>query len=244
MLPGWSAIEIAGKPVDLFTPKQPTRFAFLYLHPVGLESPATNAAYTNAIFKAGFGCVAPHGGQSWWIDRISPDFDRTVSAEKFLLESVVPWMETYWTLGARAIAVGGVSMGGQGAIRLGLKYPERFPVVAGIASAFDYHEWYGRGTPIDAMYRSKEACRQDTAVLHVHPTKFPPHIWFACDPDDEEWFRGNDRMHEKLNAVGVPHTVDFETRHGGHCWDYFDAMAEPMVQFCLSGLLRESRRIF
>jgi S-formylglutathione hydrolase FrmB len=243
MLPGWSRVSIDGKPADQFKPIPSPRFALLYLHPVGLESPADNVAFTEAFAAAGVAVVAPHGGTSWWSDRICPDFDHALSAERFLLLSVVPWMEAEWKLGPRAIAACGVSMGGQGAIRLGLKYPDRFPVVAGIASAFDYHEWYGRGTTIDAMYRSKEACRQDTAVLHVHPTIFPPHIWFACDPDDAEWFRGNDRFHEKLNAVGVTHTADLQTRSGGHSWAYFDAMADSMVRFCVAGLERESRRL-
>ncbi len=242
MLPGWSRIEIAGKPADLFTPVSTPRFAFLNLHPVGLESPADNPIYTQAFAEAGFAVVAPFGARSWWSDRICPEFDESISAESHLLNAVVPWMESTWRLSPRSIAVGGVSMGGQGAIRLGLKYPDRFPVVAGVSSAIDYHEWHGQGTPIDDMYRSKEACRQDTATLHVHPTKFPPHLWFACDPDDE-WFRGNDRLHEKLMAMGIEHAVDFTTRKGGHCWEYFDAMAKPMVQFCKAGLEKEARRL-
>ncbi|MFO0937228.1 MAG: alpha/beta hydrolase-fold protein [Gemmataceae bacterium] len=243
MLPGWTVSTIAGKPVDILAPKSASRFALLFLHPVGLESPAVNSAYTTALQNAGLFCVAPHGSQSWWSDRICPDFDPALTAEKFLLDSVVPWMMREWSLDDRSIAVAGISMGGQGAIRLGFKYPDRFPVVAGVASAFDYHEWHGRGTPIDAMYRSKEACRQDTAILQVHPSKFPPHIWFCCDPLDHEWYRGNDRLHEKLNAVGIPHTVDFTTSHGGHNWAYFNAMAEPMAQFCRTSLEREARRL-
>jgi S-formylglutathione hydrolase len=204
--------------------------------------PSANEAFTAAFFAAGVAVVAPHGRQSWWADRVCPDFDPAVTAEKHVLDTVVPWVEANWNLPPRSVAAMGVSMGGQGAVRLGLKYPDRFPVVAGIASAFDYHEWYGRGTPLDSMYRSKEACRQDTAVLHVHPTKFPPHLWFACDRGDE-WFRGNDRLHEKLNAVGVPHTAAFETDRGGHSWDYFDANAGEAVRFCVAGLEKESRRL-
>ena len=36
---------------------------------------------------------------------------------------------------------------------------------------------------------------------------------------------------------------DLLTRAGGHSWMYFDAMAEPMVRFCVAGLERESRRL-
>ena len=57
------------------------------------------------------------------------------------------------------------------------------PVVAGVSSANDYHDKYGEGTPLDEMYDSKEQCRQDTAPLHLHPSHYPPHIFFCVDPD-------------------------------------------------------------
>ena len=70
-----------------------------------------------------------------------------------------------------------------------------------------------------------------------------PHVWFACDPADARWFRGNDRLHEKLAALGVPHTADLDTTAGGHDWAYFDRMAEPMIRFVADGLAKESRRL-
>ena len=127
---------------------------------------------------------------------------KSKTAESFLLDDVIPFMLNHWNL--KGIAIAGISMGGQGAIRLGFKYPERFPVVAGIASAFDYHEWYGQGHTIDAMYDIKEACRQDSAILHLDPRRCPEHLYFACDPFDAQWYRGNDRLHEKLISVWHP----------------------------------------
>ena len=64
--------------------------------------------------------------------------------------------------GTSAVGLLGVGMGGQGALLLAFKQPELFPVVAGIASSIEYHELYGHGTPVDALYDSKEQCRQDT----------------------------------------------------------------------------------
>jgi S-formylglutathione hydrolase len=241
MLPGWSRVEVGGKPVDVFDPADRPRFAVLHLHPVGGEMPSENAAYTAAYAGHGFAVVAPHGGQTWWADRVCPDFDPTLTAERHLLDNVVPWAEARW--GQRVRAAAGISMGGQGAVRLGLKHPDRFPAVASVAGAFDYHERYGRGTPLDTMYESRERCRLDTAVLHLDPARWPPHVWLACDPLDEEWFRGNDRLHEKLSAYGVPHATDFETSHGGHTWAYFDAMAGPMAAFLRRGLEVEARRL-
>src|SRR5262249_29656751 len=112
-----------------------------------------------------------------------------------------------------------------------------------ISSAIEYHELYGQGTPLDDMYDSKEQCRQDTAPMHVHPSHYSPHIFFCIDPDDELWYRGNDRLDEKLNALGVPHEKDLTTRAGGHSWEYFNHMAERAIRFLHAGLARESRRL-
>jgi S-formylglutathione hydrolase FrmB len=79
--------------------------------------------------------------------------------------------------------------------------------------------------------------------MHVHPYQYPPHFFFCIDPDDARWYRGNDRLHEKLSALGIAHTFDLTTRAGGHSWDYFNHMAERAVRFVVEGLEQESRRL-
>ena len=156
---------------------------------------------------------------------------------------VVPFFAKRWGLHPPAIGLLGISMGGQGALRLAFRHPKVFPVAAGIASALDFHELYGQGQTLDEMYDSKEACRQDTALMHLPPYDPPPHIYFCVDPDDTAWFRGNDRLHEKMTALGVEHTADLTTEAGGHAWTYFEHMAEPAVRFLHSGLEKQSRRL-
>jgi S-formylglutathione hydrolase len=244
MSTGWSVIDVGGKPADVYDPPggRP-RFGVLYLHPVGQESLTGNAAFTRAFEELRLGCLCPPGGPSWWSDRPCPGFDPHQTAERYLLDAALPALAARWGVRPPGVGLLGVSMGGQGALRLALKHPAVFPVAAGIASAIDYHEWYGRGLPLDDLYDSKEACRQDTAVLHVHPAHHPPHLFFCIDPDDAEWYRGNDRLHEKLAALGVPHTCDLTSRAGGHSWDYFNAQADRAVRFVHAGLLQESRRL-
>ena len=241
MTGGWIQVEVAGKTVDVYDPPL-ARFTILYLHSAGLETLRDNPVWTKLFEQFQLACACPHGQLSWWTDRVCAAFDPRVTAEQHLLRNVVPFMTQRWQLPARGIGLAGISMGGQGALRLAFKLPERFPVVAGVASSIDYHERYGQGSPLDDMYDSKEQCRQDTAVMHVPPTGYPPHIFFCIDPDDH-WIRGNDRLHEKLSALGIPHTCDLTTRAGGHTWDYFNAVAERVVRFLHAGLEQESRRL-
>jgi S-formylglutathione hydrolase len=241
----WHTRDLAGKRADVYElpPGARPRFGVLYLHPVGLETLVGDAAFTRLFDELGLACVCPHGQRSWWTDRNCPEFDPYLTAERYLLDHVLPYFRTAWGLAPPAVGLLGISMGGQGALRLAFKHPKTFPVVAGISSAIEYHNRYGDGTPIDEMYDSKEQARQDTALLHVHPSDFPPHIFFCVDPGDAEWWRGNDRLHEKLAALGVPHTCDLTTRAGGHSWDYFNAMADRAVRFLYAGLQEMSRRL-
>ncbi len=240
----WSTIDIAGKPADVYQPdlKRPS-FGILYLHGYGLETLRDNPACTRLFDELNLACVCPHGQRSWWVDRICPEFDAQLTPERHLIANMLPFFEQRWGLRPRAVGLLGVSMGGQGALRLAFRRPDLFPAVAGISSALDFQERYGQGTPLDEMYDSKEQARQDTAILHVQPYQYPPHIYFCIDPDDEDWYRGNDRLDEKLTALGIPHTADLTTRAGGHSWDYFNHMAGPAVRFLHAGLVQESRRL-
>ncbi|HZZ81314.1 MAG TPA: alpha/beta hydrolase-fold protein [Gemmataceae bacterium] len=241
----WTDITLAGKTVEVYDPKPGARprFGVLFLHPLGLETLRDRRAYTEIFDKLNLVCLCPHGQRSWWVNRVCGEFDPGLTPEKHLLDNVLPHFQERWQLHPRSIGIFGISMGGQGALRLAFRRPDLFPVCAGIASAIDFHEMYYEGTPLDGMYDSKEHARQDTAVLQVHPSQFPPQIYFCCDPDDVRWHRGNDRLHEKLTALGIPHTLDLTTQAGGHSWQYFDRMAEPTLRFVYEGLEKESRRL-
>lgn len=235
MLSGWTRVSIAGKPADVFDPPNPSSFALLYLHPESGETPITNSAFTTELRNHRLRCLAPHAPCSWWVDRICPDFDPQLTAEHHLCGNVAPWIESTWKLGKRSVGVAGLGMGGQGAVRLGFKHPEQFPVVASIAGAFDFHERYGQGSPLDVMYSSREQCRQDTAILHIPPHECPQ-IWFACSPRDA-WYRGNDRLHEKLTALGIAHTAELDVPVEDN------RLIAPMLAFVIAAIERESRRL-
>ncbi len=237
MLNGWTRVAIGDKTADAFAPVDARPQCVLYLHSLAEESPATDAAFTATLRQLRLRCLSPRGGWCWWADRVCPEFDAAVTPERVVLDALVPWAEARWGLGPRAVALAGLEMGGQGALRIAFKHPERFPVVASTAGALDCQDWYGRGTPLDEMYESRERCRLDTAVLHIDGHHWPRHIWFWCAPDDAACYRGNDRLNEKLSAMGVPHTADLDTCARP------DQMTAPMLAFVAAALAQESKRL-
>jgi S-formylglutathione hydrolase len=239
----WSSIRIDGKTMEVYDPQEGRpRFAVLHLHDAGSTTLRGQEVYTSLFDQHRLACVCPVGGPCWWVDRPCPAFDPRLSPEQYLLSGVLPLVRERWALAPRAIGLLGMSMGGQGALRLGFKHPQLFPVVAALAPLVEYHEFYGQGTALDELYDSKEQCRQDTAPMHVQPSNTPPHLFFSMDPEDP-WLRGCERLAEKLSALGVTYEADLRTRAGGHSWDYFDHMAGRAVSFLVAGLEQEARRL-
>jgi poly(3-hydroxybutyrate) depolymerase len=241
----WSIEHIGDKLVGVFEPlaSEAASLGILFLHDVNGQAPGDYAEFTEICGALGIVSLAPHGNQSWWTDKICSEFDRGLTAEKFLLESIVPAFGRRWRIESPRIGLLGFGMGGQGVLRLAFKYPERFQAVAALAASLDYHELYGQGTCLDQMYDSKEHCRQDTALLQVHPAHYPAHIFFAADPGDSLWYRGNDRLHEKLSALGIAHDFDGSTSAAALGGPYYSKMVAPAVQFLVAGLKQHMLRL-
>lgn len=242
---GWSTHEIAGKTIDVYEPPSPGAHhrVVLHLHGHGLTTLKDNPTWSAELDRHGLRAICPHGQRSWWLDRVCREFDPALTPMRFLREHVVPWIGQSWGTAPPAIGLTGISMGGQGILQLAYRSPRDFPVVAAIAPAVDFHQWHGRGLPIDEMFATREAARQETAILQIHPLNWPRNQLIVCDPADEEWHDGADRLVMKLSSMGIPVERDLTTSAGGHTWDYFNAMAAPVVRFVAERLDLESRRI-
>jgi S-formylglutathione hydrolase FrmB len=242
----WSEVKIAGHSCDVFEPTEPNPHGYvvLYLHGVHLDMLRDQPAYTEQLEKHGLICVAPLTQRSWWTDRICEEFDSQISAEAHLLDNVLPYIQERWQTPERYVGLLGTSMGGQGALRIAYKNPRTFPVVVAISPAIDFHTRYDEGDEtICQMYPDKEAARQDTALLYVHPLDYPRHQFFCCDPGDERWWDSSDRLHMKLGSTGVLHDYDLETEGGGHGFEYYNRMAATAIEFLAERLDRDRRRV-
>lgn len=241
----WQTVEIGGKTADLFEPanRHPDGRAVLHLHGHGLTTLKDNPVFSAELNRHGFPTICPHGQRSWWTDVICDEFDTAITPLDYLREQVIPEFEKRWDVRPPQIGLMGISMGGQGALQLAYRFPRDFPVVAAISPAVDFHNWHGQGLPIDDMWPNREAARQATVTLQLHPLNWPRHQWFVCDPTDADWWEGADRLAMKLSSSGIPFEADLETSAGGHTWEYFENVAPQAIGFIAERLEKESRRM-
>ncbi|MDB5389605.1 MAG: putative hydrolase of the alpha/beta superfamily protein [Planctomycetaceae bacterium] len=239
----WQQIEIAGKKADIFEPATPSDTgAVIFLHGHGEITLSGNAIYSRNLAQQGLRVICPHGKRSWWLDRVCQEFDPLVTPERYILDDVLPWMESTWNVQKRQAALFGVSMGGQGSLRIAYRHALRFPVVAALSPVIDLNSYYGHGLPLDQIYPDAETARQESATLQINPLNWPKNQWLSCDPQDSQAFEGVVRLASKLSSSGIPFDGDRETSRGGHSWDYFNYQAPKVTAWLADRLKYESLR--
>ncbi len=133
-----------------------------------------------------------------------------------------------------ARCVGGLSMGGYGALRVALGYPNVFasanshsgavmhgsrpphgPIAAEMKRVFGARPTGGDHDLLALAERSKEAGRV-------------PKLRLDCGYEDE-LLEDNREFHERLTEMGVAH--EYEEFPGGHNWDYWDYHVNLALMF-------------
>ena len=237
----WKREDIDGHPCDLFFPSQPNRYGYtiIYLHDLSMQGWKGCTNFDHVFDQFGLRVIAPDVKRSWWSDKICMEFDEMRSAQNYLLESLMPWLNANWEILPPRIGLLGTGMGGQGSLRFGFKYPDLFPVVSAINPAIDHQScWWEPESFLDQMYVSEEAVRQDTATLHIHPLYWPRNIWFCSDSD---WLESGQRLQMKLSALGIPHEAELDPTDQSPN-EYEQQMATPAVEFLMERLEAERRR--
>ena len=249
----WTVVTVAGHTCEVYSPPQPRPGrAVVYLHELDGTPPSRKGSVRDAVEAAGLPLIAPLTGRSWWLDRIIPAFDTCMSPEQFVRDSLVTDVARRFGVQPPGIALLGVGMGGQGALRLAYRHPHLFPIAAAIAPSIDFHLGMRQaadrddGELFDTLWETfgeVERARQDTAILHVHPLNWPRHQWFASHPDDPHWHDGALRLHSKLMALGIPHEAVLEAAPGEDRAAFERRMVGAAMEFVVATLDKESRRI-
>lgn len=243
---GWAEQLVGPHPCVIYRPSRqhPHGFSLLYLHDLDHRVRDEDVDWEDICETHQVTLVAPTGGRAWWLDRIVSEFHTGQSPLQYLVQDILPFFAEALGVRPPQIGVWGIGMGGQGALRLSYAFPDLFPVVAAIAPAIDFHLLVRHRDPLlTEVYGEEEAARQDTALLHIHPLRWPRHQFFCCDPDDTLWYESSDRLRMKLASMGIRHECDLETTAGGDRSAYLRTMAARAAAFLVERLETEHRRI-
>lgn len=229
----WLSAQLADKPVDVFEPEgdEPQQGVVVFLHGYDGVTLRDNRNYTEKLQQHRLACLCPIGPECWWSDRVFNRFDPGISPIAFLARHIPEFCQERWQVGVDRIGVMGVEMGGQGALQLAYRNARRFSVVVAISPKVDFESWYGHGTSLDEMFPDREAARQATATLHIHPLDWPRRQLLLCDPADFYCIDGVHTLASKLSSTGIPFDSDFETSRGGFGWDYANYMSSKAIDY-------------
>ena len=169
--------------------------------------------------KFPFIVILPDGPQTRWANGGVP----FAHYEDFLIEELPDHIRQTFHATAGKWAIGGNSMGGFGAVRLGLKYPHRFFSIWSHSGGFPTSDnlpehWYWAGNAVDL---------DCYALVETLDPQNMPRLSFDCGADDH-LLESNRSFHEFLEARGIPHT--YHEHPGGHNWDYWDAHIEEALR--------------
>jgi len=158
--------------------------------------------------------ILPDGGLSGWRNAGPRE-----KYEDFVTADLVPQVAATLRVRPGRAAIGGLSMGGAGCIRLGLKHPGLFASIwahsSGLANAERMRQ---RGIP-ETEIAADDPWGVAERLLATLPRPSLPRLSLDCGVDDR-LVEMNRAFHAHLEAIGFPHTY---TEHpGAHTWEYWD----------------------
>ncbi len=231
----WESLTIDGIDLELFEPATPHGEGAVLLFRGQRASRWSDAAdWTRQLAELGLRAIAPHRGEGWWLDQHCLEEQAGSTDMQRLLDVVIPQFESRWNIQPPRIALVGIDCGGAAAIGLAYRHARLFPIVAAIQPAVDFHQLVGNGREIDQYFESKEAARQQTAPLHLHPLSWPRKQWIATHPNDP-WHEGCERLLSKLDSIGIPceRVVDVTA---GTSEEFLQQQIRPALDFVTQAL--------
>ncbi len=235
-------------PVDYYA-SPATRYPVLYLlH--GLSghysdwTTRTNVADHAARYRMII--VTPEGNDSWYIDSAAVPSDKY---ESYIIKELIPDVESrYRTIQARyGRAIAGLSMGGYGSFKFGLKYPGQFVFVGSMSGAFGATRWTekDRGAgwnafaevfgPVAGPTRRANDLFELTNALSPAQTASLPYFYSDCGTEDSPpIFAPNRELADLFTQKKVPH--EFRELPGDHSWAYWDRQVQEVLHLAAEKL--------
>ncbi len=186
--------------------------------------------------------VMPSGGNSFYLD----DEIRSEYMEKYITEELVAFTRKVFPLSAKKedTTIGGLSMGGYGALHSALKRPDVFGWVYALSSAFItdqvaqmkegdpnpiapfsyYVHWFGQPAKVLGSDKDPKAL----AKLLKDSGSELPKIFMACGTEDF-LLEPNRSMDQYFTQIGVAH--EYRESKGVHNWAFWDEYIEKAMEW-------------
>jgi len=180
---------------------------------------------------AGIAVVMPAAGRSFYVDEAHGHAYWT-----WISEELPQRVGEFFRLSERPedTYVAGLSMGGYGALKLGLTHPKRYAGVASLSGAVDVHvlESPERAELLARVFDGAIPPGADLLALlaDVDPATVPP-LFVGCGTEDVLQ-PANTRFAAAATKAGLDVTTDF--RPGEHEWGLWDAMIPDVIDWLVS----------
>ncbi len=124
--------------------------------------------------------------------------------------------------------ISGLSMGGFGALRLGIKYSDKFKAVSAHSSITEVQQMQlFVEEPSENYFQEDERENSVFRLLENHSMKLP-RIRFDCGKDDE-LIEANRKLHQQFTDASIEHK--YEEFKGGHEWPYWQEHIKKSLLF-------------
>ncbi len=163
--------------------------------------------------------VCPDAANGWYTNAV----DGGERREDDIVQDLLPALNAGLPL-LPARAIGGLSMGGYGAVKLALKYPELFRLAVSHSGAFDitsrpgFNPVFGDSSAHASFRRQENPAWLAEQVL-CRPALERPKLILDCGLSDP-LIEANRRFSDHLSFIGFGHV--YREMPGHHTWPYWD----------------------
>lgn len=184
--------------------------------------------------------VTPEGGDGWYTNSATVPSDQY---ESYVVQELIKDVETrYRTVqNRRGRAIAGNSMGGYGALKYGLKYPELFTFAASMSGALDAPARTDEASINQAFGPPNDTVREGNDLQRL-VREFPakragllPYIYLDCGEADS-WLNTNRSFVNLLLERKIPH--EYRQVPGGHVWPYWDRQVREVLRLAAERMVQ------
>jgi putative tributyrin esterase len=186
--------------------------------------------------------ITPEGNDSWYVDSATVPTDKY---ESYFVREVIPDVDgRYRTIkDRRARGVAGLSMGGYGALKFGLKYRDYFAFAGSLSGALDPANrseehpgfaWDILRPSLTAVFGPANSRARQVNDLHQIARNFTaadisslPYLYFDCGLEDG-FLATNRELAEILVSKKIAH--QYRQLPGGHDWKYWDRQVREILR--------------